>query len=297
LIGLTVLSDNATRWNSTYNSIHRALKLRRRITDFCKLNQNELAKDTLSETEWEYLKEMEIILKPFQQVTKALEGNSEGAHHGSIWETLPAIEILLRHMEKKKEQHRSHPYLATCTNLAWAKLEKYYKIMDNTPIYGAALFLHPNHRFKYFKQKWTTKALKAYQKSMLDAIRLLYNEQYAKTSFDSAIDASSEEEIEMDIVRSYLHAGMKEKDEFEAYLQGAPTQLADDANLYQWWATAGSPRLAQMAYDLLSIPAMSAETERVFSGAKLTISPNRNRLTEDIIEATDCLKRWYKAGY
>ena len=169
--------------------------------------------------------------------------------------------------------------------------------MDTTPIYGAALFLHPNHHFKYFKMKWNTKTFRTYQKSMLDAIHLLYNEQYAKETSDSVSNANSEDEIEMDIVRSYLHAGMKEKDEFEAYLHGAPTQLTDDANLYQWWATAGSPRLAQMAYDLLSIPAMSAETERVFSGAKLTISPNRNRLAEDIIEATECLKRWYKAGY
>jgi hAT family C-terminal dimerisation region len=51
-----------------------------------------------------------------------------------------------------------------------------------------------------------------------------------------------------------------------------------------------------MAFDILSIPAMSAETERVFSGAKLTISPSRNRLGEDIIEATECLNRWYRAG-
>ena len=79
---------------------------------------------------------------------------------------------------------------------------------------------------------------------MLDAIRLLYNKQYVKGSSDSAFNANSEEEIRMDIIRSYLHAGMKEKDEFKAYLNGAPTQLADDANLYQWWATAGSPRLA-----------------------------------------------------
>lgn len=44
-----------------------------------------------------------------------------------------------------------------------------------------------------------------------------------------------------------------------------------------------------MAYNLPSIPAMSAETERIFSGTKLTISPQRNRFGEDIIEATECL--------
>jgi hAT family C-terminal dimerisation region len=50
-----------------------------------------------------------------------------------------------------------------------------------------------------------------------------------------------------------------------------------------------------MAVDILSIPAMSAETERVLSDAKLTIPPNRNQIGEDIIEATECLNRWYRA--
>jgi hypothetical protein len=52
-----------------------------------------------------------------------------------------------------------------------------------------------------------------------------------------------------------------------------------------------------MAYDLLSIPAMSAETERVFSNTKLMISPNRTCLGADIVEAEECLQAWYKAGF
>jgi hAT family C-terminal dimerisation region len=66
-----------------------------------------------------------------------------------------------------------------------------------------------------------------------------------------------------------------------------------DFNLFNWWASSELPQLTAMAFDILSIP---AETERVFSGAKLTISPTRNRLGEDIIEATECLNRWYEAG-
>jgi hAT family C-terminal dimerisation region len=69
-----------------------------------------------------------------------------------------------------------------------------------------------------------------------------------------------------------------------------------DFNLFKWWASSELPQLTAMAFDILTIPAMSAETERVFSGAKLTISPTRNRLGEDIIEATECLNRWYEAG-
>jgi hypothetical protein len=47
-----------------------------------------------------------------------------------------------------------------------------------------------------------------------------------------------------------------------------------------------------MALDILSIPAISAEPERLFSGAKITISDRRNRLTIDTIQALQCLKSW-----
>jgi hAT family C-terminal dimerisation region len=52
-----------------------------------------------------------------------------------------------------------------------------------------------------------------------------------------------------------------------------------------------------IAFDILLIPVISAETERIFSSAKLTISPARNRLGEDIIKATECLNRWHRAGF
>jgi len=51
-----------------------------------------------------------------------------------------------------------------------------------------------------------------------------------------------------------------------------------------------------MAIDVLSIPAMSAEPERVFSGARRTISWERMQLGEETIEKTECLKSWMRSG-
>jgi hypothetical protein len=48
-----------------------------------------------------------------------------------------------------------------------------------------------------------------------------------------------------------------------------------------------------MAIDILSIPAMSAELERLFSSAKITITDRRNRLGVETIEALKCLKSWF----
>jgi hypothetical protein len=82
--GLMIVSDNATRWNSTYLMIHRALKLRHQITLICIMNMKDLKEDILSEDKWDQLKEIEAILMPFYKVTKRLEGNSQEGHHGLI---------------------------------------------------------------------------------------------------------------------------------------------------------------------------------------------------------------------
>ena len=49
-----------------------------------------------------------------------------------------------------------------------------------------------------------------------------------------------------------------------------------------------------MALDILTIPAMSAAPERLFSSANITISDRRNRLHGDTTEAIECLKSWRK---
>jgi hypothetical protein len=51
-----------------------------------------------------------------------------------------------------------------------------------------------------------------------------------------------------------------------------------------------------MAINILSVPAMSDEAERVFSGARRTISWDRSQLSPKTIEAVECLKHWKKNG-
>jgi hAT family C-terminal dimerisation region len=51
-----------------------------------------------------------------------------------------------------------------------------------------------------------------------------------------------------------------------------------------------------MAINILSIPAMSDEPERVFSGACCMILWERGQLDPKTIEMTECLKYWKKSG-
>jgi hypothetical protein len=49
-----------------------------------------------------------------------------------------------------------------------------------------------------------------------------------------------------------------------------------------------------MALDILTILAMLAAPERLFSSANITISDRRNRLHSDATEAIERLKSWRK---
>lgn len=63
-----------------------------------------------------------------------------------------------------------------------------------------------------------------------------------------------------------------------------------------WWSgkRIKFPSFYQFAFDTLACPAMSTECERVFSAAKKTITPERNALSERVIEACECLKAWWR---
>ena len=91
-----------------------------------------------------------------------------------------------------------------------------------------------------------------------------------------------------------------DEDEFQKYAYRDPTPIEDPKtfNPIAWWddAKTAFPSLYLYAWDTLAIPAMSAECERVFSSTKKLITPERNRLTEDIIEASECLKNWWDHG-
>lgn len=84
-------------------------------------------------------------------------------------------------------------------------------------------------------------------------------------------------------------------DEVDLYLQEKIRPVAD---VLAWWEANRErfPRLTCMAFDLLSIPAMSTECERTFSLTKLTVSTQRHSLDSDTIKMLQCLKNWARNG-
>jgi hypothetical protein len=86
------------------------------------------------------------------------------------------------------------------------------------------------------------------------------------------------------------------QDEYERWNLEPKDLGAFDLLAYCKLKRASYPHLSVMALEILAIPAMSAEVERVFSSAKQTITARRARLKVEIVEALECLRHWDAAG-
>src|SRR3954452_18423883 len=67
-----------------------------------------------------------------------------------------------------------------------------------------------------------------------------------------------------------------------------------------WWSQPdieeAFPTLQRWPFDVFACPATSCECERAFSRAKKLITPERNLLGDNIIEALECLRAWWNIG-
>ena len=103
-------------------------------------------------------------------------------------------------------------------------------------------------------------------------------------------------------LRDYMHkrrrfnSSQESYDQFEAYLATDPIARDDSFNPIAYWIgrQRSTAQLAKFALDSLAIPSMSDDTERSFSAGRDLITYHRNRLSADIVEATQCLSNWYR---
>lgn len=84
-------------------------------------------------------------------------------------------------------------------------------------------------------------------------------------------------------------------DQLAQYLSEPPV---GDLGLLEYWRIRERqwPQLAKMAYDMMSIPAMSSECERVFSSVSRRATKDTTRLTGRMLSTQECVKNWKGRG-
>jgi hypothetical protein len=317
--------DGGIRWNSTYLMIRRALELKEALNQYAndlRDETDELDKETYSEdyittTDWKALAIMKDQLEPLFRLTKDLEGNHDlkdgvrKASHGALWEVLPVFEFLLSYFEKLERDAKSglfdgHPGIQSSITLAWNTTRDWYKKTDASIAWTASMVLHPRFKFSWFEQHWTSPGEARTLTSMRTKLRRLWESNYKEDTTVSRASRSPEPEREVSYLEGILNQmapsnlsrperPTRSKDEFFLYLAEPPTDLLGVA---EYWKARESewPHLAQMAYDFLSIPAMSLECERVFSSCAKLTTPESSNLSGKTLWHHECLKNWQRRG-
>ena len=89
-------------------------------------------------------------------------------------------------------------------------------------------------------------------------------------------------------------------DKLAQYLQ-KPRSQDIDTNLREHWSKmfniCGIRNLTQMALEILSIPAMSAEPKRLISGARITLTDRRCSMGDEALAKLKCAKSWIKDNF
>ena len=258
--------DNDTRWGSTWKMVDIFLRHRDQVEMYINLTKG-LEKEKLTDVEWGDLEALKKMLEPFKVTT--ILGQGQNAEYGSIPFSLVAYEMLLSVLETEKKKIRPNESTYTYRlEKAWAKLDKYYQRTDDTAAYHIAMILDPRIKMKYFECNWATKlewVIEAEEK-----MHQIYHEYKGIEDKDLEVnheDDSEDNSFNIDVLR--FGRPEQRKDELIRYLT-SDTVIArqKNFNLMEWWKANETeyPTLARIAFDILSIPCMSVESERAFSG-------------------------------
>lgn len=203
-----------------------------------------------------------------------------------------------------------YAYLEAAAHASWEKCEEYYKYADDSAAYYAAQVLLPNKKWAWFKEQFDQDENKQTwltgdpefpnDRGIKGLVEDLWKEEYkGKYGKSAATDPSPPVQYRpyetfggLDAHEQLKGTTVNASDRYQVYATSDP-ESTDDPLKYWNSRYLSQPDLARFALDMLAIPLMSAECERIFSSAKHLITDSRNRLKADIIEANECLRSWF----
>ncbi|RKK07477.1 hypothetical protein BFJ65_g17683 [Fusarium oxysporum f. sp. cepae] len=235
--------------------------------------------------------------------------------NGMEWIWIHIMDPYVDFVAAEETQFEEPSHFKSGIDCGWAKLEDYYVKSDRTPVYRAALALHPSYGYDYFERHWKTAMDRPqWYNDMQSAVGSLFGEYARQAEVEAQTQAGLLEgevdEIEADVndyssfgkrsIRSLNTQRKKVKAVSELDIFQTRPIYAHDldvADPLEWWNRhqLEYPVLYRMALDLFSIPGMSSECERAFSQAKKMITDERNRLAPEVVEADQLQKHQVRA--
>lgn len=328
-----IVKPCVTRWNSYFDAFQRGVELQQAINTYASFhiqatemadeqakNNNQKLPDVprwtrsggLTSADWAVITEYIEVLQPLKSATNRLQGRGKAGTHGALYEVIPVFESLISDLDARLQPFKHVDYepleapedhLAINLRAARKKAGEYLEKLLAVPVYYAATALHPRYK-TYFKVFWRNKPTQL--SHMHTKFQLLWSEykpapaatlttavrRPSISSFDEMIDSALDNDNE----------DVTEDDELERWLKEpmwTSDQYKEGCTAVQYWKQLEPkyPNLSQLALDVLTIPASSADCERVFSETGDIMEPQRRKLGSQLLAALICVQRWDSAGF
>ncbi|XP_055350017.1 uncharacterized protein LOC129596698 [Paramacrobiotus metropolitanus] len=303
LAGKKLIGDVKTRWNSTLLVLERLYEVR----EFLTIVGQEQKFDTLLETDYEKIKAIIFLLRPFHEYTEATSGEK----YNTAELVVPSIRQLQEHLKLCAGKR----VITNTANKLLSELNRRFSVFldprheKHNPFFLAAAFLHPTYR-NLLDESQSSAAMK-YIKDMNervhrkegrdnvpdDDISPARGEPAAKKGRFSHLSGILEKKSGTTTSKE-KNPVLKECALFKAEDFSKDRLVKDNLELdsFEFWKQRRNifPELHKVAMCIASAPATSTPVERVFSTAGIATSGKRNRLSGLRLEMEVLLQRNYK---
>lgn len=198
-------------------------------------------------------------------------------------------------------------FIRASINNGWKKLDEYYSKLGESPLFAAAIILHPRFGLGWLEATWVAEEQLAWVRDAKAGIKDYFSRWYSTERVrheETGLDDSAQRTMgqEDDQYTQWINSKTKmalemggNNSELDRYLRLEPQDSQDPI---QWWREHKSsfPSLSSFALDVFAIPAMASDCERQFSLAKLTLTSQRLSMSADTLERVQCVKNWVRHG-
>ncbi|XP_039125273.1 zinc finger BED domain-containing protein RICESLEEPER 2-like isoform X1 [Dioscorea cayenensis subsp. rotundata] len=324
--------DVASRWNSTYYMLERAVQFKKAFTSLALIDSGY--KFAPSIDDWRRAEIVCKLLRTFYNAIKVVTGFHSPTSNLSFHEMWKVRTIL--HQEVSNEDH----FIGTMARDMQKRFDKYWKV--SYLHLAIPVILDPQFKMKYveyrFTQAFGNEAHK-YVGEVYNAMLALFGEYHMRSNsqlitremhtsiareavgtsrdIDSLLDwdqhISQQNSIPRDVVGTSRddidalsdwdqHVSQQTNyqivTELDRYLEDGIFPRKNDFDILNWWMVSETkyPTLARIARDVLATPAATVASELVFSSGGRFLNDFRSSLSCETAEALICTQDWLRAG-
>ena len=179
-------------------------------------------------TSWKELEELDTFMQPFYEITLDKQWDNS-----TIDQAISSMDFLVCHYQEAKDLHlkQGNAQLVERIIASWNKFDKYYKLSDHTPIYAAAILLHPALRRRYLDTTWASYS--DYIQPAVTTVKDWWMKDYKPSQTEQGeVPLSKCEQWKRRIYRQVTN-----EDEFDRFTQDSPHPIGTTTAL-MWWLEA-----------------------------------------------------------